>query len=156
MVRVDVGGGARLGGRAPKSRYRAWPRSAGAGALARRGLGRVTRRASAVAVVTVAALAAGGCGTTSPTADLFQMPNMTSQTLMNELELPTSPAAGYPMIAGPEHLSLLGIQYTTQGRAVLQSWLNAPPATDARHKQAGRNLAVAFPGYKAQIYRKLG
>ena len=117
----------------------------------------MTRRAPVAAVVTVAALAAGGCGaSTSPTADLYRIPNMTTQTLMRELEQPTTRGAGgFPILAGPQHLSLRGIQYTTQGRDALQSWLNTPPAKQTAYKQAGRNLAVAFPADKATIDRKL-
>ena len=81
---------------------------------------------------------------------------MTSQQLMQELQQPTSRGpGGHPVLAGPQHLSLLGLEYTTQGRDALQSWLNAPPTNQAAYKQAGRNLAVAFPGNKAEIDRKL-
>lgn len=118
----------------------------------------VARRASAAAVVAVAALAAGGCGTSSnPAANLYRIPNMTSQTLMSQLEQPTSPGpGGYPVLAGPQHLSLHGIQYTTQGRDALQTWLNTSPTKHASYQQAGRNLAVAFPSDKAEIEGKLG
>ena len=117
----------------------------------------MTRRGPLAAVVTVAALAAGGCGTSSsPTADLYKLPNMTGQTLLRELEQPTSRGpSGYPMVAGPERLSLRGIQYTTQGRQALQSWLSTPPVKQAAYQQAGRNLAVAFPQDKSEIYGKL-
>lgn len=116
----------------------------------------LTRRAPVAAVLTVAALAAGGCGTTSTTADLFKIPNMTTQTLMAQLEQPTSRGpSGYPVLAGPQDLSLRGIEYTTQGRDALQSWLTGPPGKQAAHQQAGRNLAIAFPGEKAQIESKL-
>jgi hypothetical protein len=115
------------------------------------------RRAPVAIIVTVAALAAGGCGTSSsPTANLFRIPNITSQQLMQQLEQPTSRGPnGYPMLAGPQHLSLRGIQYTTQGRDALQSWLNSPPGKQAGYKQAGRNLAVAFPDSKSEIDAKL-
>lgn len=115
------------------------------------------RRAPVAALVTVAALAAGGCGTTSsPTADLFSIPGMTSQKLLRELEHPTTRGpGGYPMVAGPDRLSLRGIRYTTQGRGALAQWLNTPSSTHAAYQQAGRNLAVAFPGDKAQINGKL-
>lgn len=120
-----------------------------------RGVG-VTRRAPVAAFITVAALAAGGCGTTSPTANLYRIPNITTQALMKQLQQPTSRGPdGYPMLAGPQHLSLGGIEYTTQGSAALQSWLNTPPVKQAAYRQAGRNLAIAFPGSKATIDSKL-
>jgi hypothetical protein len=118
---------------------------------------RGTRRAGLAAVITVAALTAGGCGTSSnPTADLFRIPNISSQELSRQLEQATSRGpGGYEMLPGPQHLSLRGIQYTTQGRDALQSWLNSPSSTKATYKQAGHNLAVAFPGSKGEINRKL-
>ena len=103
-------------------------------------------------------MAAGGCGTaTGPTANLYQIPNMTAQTLLGELEHPTSRGPnGYPVVAGPNRLSLHGIQYTTQGREALQSWLSGSSGKQtAAYKQAGRNLAVAFPSDKTEIDRKL-
>jgi hypothetical protein len=117
----------------------------------------MNRRAAVAAIITVAALTAGGCGTsTNPNADLFRIPNLTSQQLLRQLEQPTSRGPnGYEMLAGSQHLSLRGIQYTTQGRDALQSWLNSPHSTKATYEQAGRNLAVAFPGSKAAIERKL-
>jgi hypothetical protein len=101
-------------------------------------------------------LAAGGCGTSStPTAN-FHIPHITSQELMRQLEQPTSRGpGGYEVLAGPQHLSLRGIQYTIQGRDALQSWLNSPASKKATYQQAGRNLAVAFPGSKSEIDRKL-
>ena len=119
---------------------------------------RTTRRATVAAVVTLAALAAGGCNVSGNTsADLTRMPNISSQQLMRQLEQPTTPGpGGYEMLAGPQRLSLRGIQYTTQGRDALQSWLNSPTSKKATYKQAGHNLAIAFPGSKAEINRKLG
>jgi hypothetical protein len=113
----------------------------------------VTRRAPVAVLVTVAALTAGGCGTSSnPTANFFRIPNITSQELMRQLEQPTTHGpGGYPLLAGPQHLSLHGIEYTTQGRDALQSWLSAP----SPNKQAGHNLAIAFPGSKSEIDSKL-
>lgn len=114
------------------------------------------RRAPVAAVLTVAALAAGGCGTTNPTADLYRIPNITSQDLLRQLEQPTSRGpSGYPMLAGPQHLSLHGIEYTTQGQDALHSWLSAPSSKNATYQQAGRNLAVAFPQNKTEIDNKL-
>lgn len=117
----------------------------------------MARRGPAAALITVAALAAGGCGTSSnPNANLFRIPNMTSQTMLQRLEQPTSHGpSGYPMLAGPEHLSLRGIQYTTQGQEALHTWLSTPATKDASYTQAGRNLEVAFPGNKSQISAKL-
>lgn len=117
----------------------------------------MTRRAPIAAIITVVALAAGGCGTSSsPTADLYRIPNLTVQTLMRELEQPTSRGPdGYPVLAGPQRLSLGGIEYTTQGRDALGSWFDTPPVKRAAYNQAGRNLAVAFPDSKAAISRKL-
>jgi hypothetical protein len=81
---------------------------------------------------------------------------MTPQELTRQLEQPTSRGpGGYEMLAGSQHLSLRGIQYTTQGRDALQSWLNTPPTKQAAYQQAGRNLAVAFPSNRAEIQRKL-
>lgn len=117
---------------------------------------RTPRRAAIAAIITVAALTAGGCGTSStPTAN-FRIPNITSQDLMQQLGQPTSRGpGGYEMLAGPQHLSLRGIQYTIQGTDALHSWLNSPPSKKATYQQAGRNLAVAFPGSKSQIDNKL-
>jgi hypothetical protein len=122
---------------------------------ARRG-GRNTRRAAVATIITVAALTAGGCGTSStPTAN-FRIPHITSEELTRQLEQPTSRGpGGYEVLAGPQHLSLRGIQYTIQGRDALQSWLNSPPSKKATYQQAGRNLAIAFPGSKGEIERKL-
>ncbi len=118
----------------------------------------MTRRAPAAVVVTIAALAAGGCGTsTSATVNNFQIRNMTSQTLMHELEQPTTRGpGGYPVLAGSQHLSLLGIGSTTQGNAALQSWLTSASSNHATYAQAGHNLAIAFPQHKAEIDSKLG
>ena len=118
---------------------------------------RGTRRAALAAIITVAALTVGGCSTSSnTTAELFRIPNLSSQELSQQLEQPTSRGpGGYEMLAGPQHLSLRGIQYTTQGRDALQSWLNSPSSAKATYKQAGHNLAVAFPGSKGEINRKL-
>ena len=118
---------------------------------------RRTRRAALAAVIVAAALTAGGCGTSSNTSvELFRIPNLTSQELLRQLEQPTSRGpGGYEMMPGPQHLSLRGIQYTTQGRDALQSWLNSPPSKKATYEQAGHNLAVAFPGSKAEINGKL-
>jgi hypothetical protein len=114
------------------------------------------RRAPVAAFLTVAALAAGGCGATNPSAELYKIPNLTSQDLTHQLEQPTTRGpGGYPTLAGPQHLSLHGIEYTTQGRDALQSWLNAPSSKDAAYQQAGRNLAVAFPSNKTEIDNKL-
>jgi hypothetical protein len=115
------------------------------------------RRTGVAAIITVAALTAGGCGTsTNPTADLFRIPHLTSQELTRELEQPTTRGpGGYEELAGSQHLSLRGIQYTTQGRDALQSWLNSPRSTKATYEQAGRNLAVAFPGSRGEINRRL-
>lgn len=117
----------------------------------------MTSRVPCAAVITVAALAAGGCGTSSsPTAGLYRIPNITARALMRELEQPTSRGpGGYPVLAGRQRLSLGGIEYTTQGLDALRSWLDAPPVNRAAYKQAGRNLAIAFPGSKTAIYRKL-
>jgi hypothetical protein len=118
---------------------------------------RGARRAALAAILTVAALTAGGCAPGSNTAaDLFRIPNISSQELSRQLEQPTSRGpGGYEMLPGPQHLSLRGIQYTTQGRDALQSWLNSPSSTKATYKQAGHNLGVAFPGSKGEINRKL-
>lgn len=123
----------------------------------RRSSGGVTRRAPIAAVITVAALAAGGCGTSSnPNTDLYRIPNISAQTLKQELEQPTSRGPdGYPVLAGPQRLSLGGIEYTTQGRDALQSWLDTPPVNQAAYKQAGRNLAIAFTDSATAIDRKL-
>jgi hypothetical protein len=109
-------------------------------------------------VVTIAALAAGGCGTTSgATVTNFRILNMTPQTLMQQLKQPTTRGpGGYPVLAGPPHLSLLGIESTTQGNAALQSWLSTTSSNHAAYVQAGRNLARAFPQHKAEIDSKLG
>jgi hypothetical protein len=118
--------------------------------------GRTSRRAAVATIITVAALTAGGCGTSStPTAN-FHIPHISSQELMRQLEQPTSRGpGGYEVLAGPQHLSLRGIQYTIQGRDALQSWLNSPPSKKATFQQAGRNLAIAFPASKSEIDRKL-
>lgn len=118
--------------------------------------GRVTKRSAVAAIITVAALTAGGCGTSSTPVANFRIPHITSQDLMAELQQPTSRGpGGYEMLAGPQHLSLRGIQYTIQGRDALQSWLNSPPSKKSSYQQAGRNLAVAFPSSKGRIYQKL-
>jgi hypothetical protein len=116
----------------------------------------VRSRAAVAAIITAAALTAGGCGvSSSPTAN-FRIPNITSQDLMRELEQPTSRGpGGYEMLAGSQHLSLRGIQYTIQGTDALRSWLNIPPSKKATYQQAGRNLAVAFPADKGEIEGKL-
>jgi hypothetical protein len=121
-----------------------------------RGAGRNRRRAAVAAIVTVAALTAGGCGTsTNPTSN-FRIPNVTSQDLLRQLEQPTSRGpGGYEMLSGPQHLSLRGIQYTIQGREALQSWLNTPTSKRPTYQQAGRNLAIAFPANKSEIESKL-
>lgn len=116
----------------------------------------LTRRGPVAALLTVAALAAGGCGVGSTSTALFKIPNLSSQTLMAQLEQPTSRGpSGYPVLAGPQHLSLHGIEYTTQGHDALQSWLNGPSGKQSAYQQAGHNLAIAFPGEKAQIESKL-
>ncbi len=121
-----------------------------------RGSGRNRRRAAVAAIVTVAALTAGGCGTaTNPTSN-FHIPNITSQDLLRQLEQPTSRGpGGYEMLSGPQRLSLRGIQYTIQGREALQSWLNTPTSKRPTYQQAGRNLAIAFPQNKSEIEGKL-
>jgi hypothetical protein len=118
--------------------------------------GRTRRRAAVAAIITVAALTAGGCGTSStPTAN-FHIRNITSQELMRQLEQPTSRGpGGYEVLAGTQRLSLRGIQYTIQGRDALQSWLNSPPSKKSTYQQAGRNLAIAFPASRGVIERKL-
>ncbi len=118
----------------------------------------MTRRGPAAVVVTIAALAAGGCGTTSgATVTNFQILNMTPQTLLHELEQPTTRGpGGYPVLAGPQHLSLLGIEATSQGNAALQSWLTTTSSNHSAYVQAGRNLATAFPQHKAEIDSKIG
>jgi hypothetical protein len=128
-------------------------RSPAAGA---RGTGRNRRRAAMAAMIAVAALTAGGCGTsTNPTSN-FRIPNITSQDLLRQLEQPTSRGpGGYEMIAGPQRLSLRGIQYTIQGREALQSWLSTPSSKRSTYQQAGRNLAIAFPQNKSEIEAKL-
>ncbi|HZO78842.1 MAG TPA: hypothetical protein VFB39_12435 [Solirubrobacteraceae bacterium] len=121
-----------------------------------RGSGRNRRRAAVAAIIAVAALTAGGCGTaTNPTSN-FNIPNITSQDLLHQLEQPTSRGpGGYEMISGPQRLSLRGIQYTIQGREALQSWLNTPTSKRSTYQQAGRNLAIAFPQNKSEIEGKL-
>ena len=156
-VQFERDGDARALAKPLRARSATLHRRARAQSAGRHRGGRISRRAGVAAIITLAALTAGGCGTsTNPTANLFRIPNMTRQDLMRELEQPTSRGpGGYEMLAGPQHLSLRGIQYTTQGRDALQSWLNSPPSKKATYEQAGRNLAAAFPGSKAQIDRKL-
>ena len=121
-----------------------------------RGAGRKRRRAVVAAIVTVAALTAGGCGTSANPTSNFRIPNLTSQNLLRELEQPTSRGpGGYEMLSGPQRLSLRGIQYTIQGREALQSWLNIPTSKRPTYQQAGKNLAIAFPSNKSEIDGKL-
>jgi hypothetical protein len=121
-----------------------------------RGTERNRRRAAVAAIVTVAALTAGGCGVSANPTSNFRIPNLTSQNLLRELEQPTSRGpGGYEMLSGPQHLSLRGIQYTIQGREALQSWLNSPTSKRPTYQQAGKNLAVAFPANKSEIDGKL-
>jgi hypothetical protein len=117
----------------------------------------VTKRAPIAALITVLALAAGGCGTSSnPNTDLYRIPNISAQTLMRELQQPTSRGPnGDPVLAGPQRLSLGGIEYTTQGSDALRSWLDTAPVKQAAYEQAGRNLAIAFPGSATAIDNKL-
>lgn len=120
------------------------------------GTGRNRRRATVAAIITVAALTAGGCGTSSNPTSNFRIPNISSQDLLRQLEQPTSRGpGGYEMLPGPQHLSLRGIQYTIQGREALQSWLNTPTSKRPTYQQAGRNLAIAFPANKSEIEGKL-
>jgi hypothetical protein len=121
-----------------------------------RGTGRNRRRAAVAAIVTVAALTAGGCGTSANPTSNFHIPNITSQELLRQLEQPAGRGpGGYEVVSGPQRLSLRGIQYTIQGREALQSWLSTPTSKQPAYQQAGRNLAIAFPANKSQIEGKL-